>query len=104
MDITRKARREAQEANLRYINRQQALPDWERVEDKLAQLLTFIADLKPTPEGAAEIRLRVKLFGDCKRRKGETSAEFYPKLRHWLDRDMPRTKSSRHAPRQSEEV
>ena len=38
MDITRKARREAQEANLRYISRQQSLPEWEQVEDKLTQL------------------------------------------------------------------
>jgi hypothetical protein len=41
------------------------------------------------------------LFGECKRSDGETSAEFYSKLRHWLDRDMSRTKSPLHAPRQT---
>jgi len=102
MDITRKAHREAQEATLQYRSRQEALLDDELIEDKLKQLLDFVGGLKQTPEGAAEVQRRVKLFGECQRSEGETSAEFYAKLRHWLDRSMPRTKSPLHPPRQVE--
>ncbi len=104
MDITRKAHLEAQELTLQYRRRQEALLDEQLIEDKLTQLLTFICELEQTSEGAAEIRRRVKLFGRCKRSKGETSAEFYGTLRRWLDRDIPRTKLSLHPPRQNEGV
>jgi hypothetical protein len=104
MDITRKAHREAQEATLQYRSRQEALLDEELIEEKLTQLLAFIGHLKRTPMGTVEIQSRVKRFGGCKRNKGEPSAEFYPKLRHWLDRDMPRTKSPRYSPSYIEEV
>ena len=102
MDITRKAHREAQEATLQYRSRQEALLDEELIEDKLKQLLEFVGGLKQTPEGAAEIQRRVKLFGECERSEGEKSAEFYSKLRHWLDRSLPRTKSPLHPPRQAD--
>jgi hypothetical protein len=101
MDITRKANREAQETTLQYRSRHEALLDDELTEDKLAQLLAFLDQLKRTPEGTAEIDRRVKLFGECKRGAGETSAEFYAKLRHWLDRSFPKTKSPLHPPRQA---
>ena len=103
MDITRKAHREAQEATLQYRTRQETLLDVELIEEKLKQLLEFVCGLKQTPEGAAEIQRRGKLFGECQRSEGETSGEFYAKLRHWLDRDMPRTKSPLHSPRQVED-
>ena len=102
MDITRKANREAQEATLQYRSRQEALLDDELTEDKLKQLLEFVGGLNQTPEGTAEIQRRIKLFGECQRSEGETSAEFYAKLRHWLDRDKPRTKSQLHALRQTD--
>ena len=101
MDITRKAHREAQEATLQYKSRHETLLDDELTEDKMTQLLAFLRQLERTPEGAAEIQRRVKLFGECKRGEGETSAEFYAKLRHWLDRDIPQTKSPLHPPRQT---
>jgi len=104
MEITRKAIREAQEANQRFRSRQETLLDWELIDEKLTHLLAFIGHLKQTPIGTVEIQSRVKRFGRCERSKGETSAEFYPKLRHWLDRDVPRTKPPRHKPRQNEEV
>ena len=97
MEITRKANREAQEAILRNESRHEAMLDDELIEDKLAQLLTFVAQLKRTSIGSAEIKRRIKLFGACKRGEGETSAEFYAKLRRWLDRDMPKAKSPLHA-------
>ena len=102
MDITRKAHREAQEATLQYRTRQEALLEEELIEEKLKQLLEFVGGLKQTPEGAAEIQRRIKSFGECQRSEGETSAEFYAKLRHWLDRSMPRTKSPLHPPRQND--
>lgn len=104
MDITRKAHRQAQAETLECRTRQEALLDDELVEDKLSHLLMFVGKLEQNPEGAAEIQSRVKLFGACQRSKCETSAEFYAKLRHWLDRNMSGTKSTRHIYRQSEEV
>lgn len=102
MDITRKAHRQAQEATLQYRTRQEALLDEELIEDKLKQLLAFVGVLKHTSEGADEIQRRVKSFGECQRSEGETSGRFYAKLRHWLDRSMPRTRSPRHPPRQTD--
>ena len=101
MDITRKANREAQEVTLQYRTRQAAMLDDELIEDKLAQLLAFVGKLERNPEGTAELQRRVKCFGECKRSEGETSAEFYGKLRHWLDRDIAANKSPLHAPRQT---
>ena len=80
MDITRQANREAQETLHQYGIRQGALLGEKLSEDKLTQLLAFIAELKRTPEGAGEIQRRVKLFGICKRSEGETLGEFYGKL------------------------
>ena len=100
MDITRKANREAQATTLQYKSRQEALLDAELIEVKLVQLLAFVGKLKRTPEGAIEIQRRTKLFGECKRGDGDSSAEYYGKLRRWLDRDIPQTKVPRHAPRQ----
>jgi hypothetical protein len=104
MDRSRKENREGHEKTFQYKSRQEKLLDEELIEDKLVHLLAFIGELEQTHDGAVEIQCRVKLFGGCKRGKGETSAEFYPKLRQWLDRDMPRTKAPRSASRQSEEV
>ena len=101
MDITRKANREAQEATLQYRSRQEALLDEELIEEKLKQLLEFVAKLERNPEGTADLQRRVKLFGECRRSEGETSAEFYGKLRHWLDRDIASKKSPLHPPRQT---
>ncbi len=101
MDITRKANREAQELTLHYQSRQESLLGEALIEDKLTKLLAFIDQLKQTPEGIAEIQRRGKLFGACKRCEGETSQEFYAKLHHWLDRDIPQTKSPLHRPRQT---
>ncbi len=92
MDITRKTHREAQELILQHKIRQEAMPDEEMIEDKLSQLLAFIAQLERTPDGSAEIQRRVKTFGQCRKIEGESSAEFYAKLRRWLDRTIPRSK------------
>jgi hypothetical protein len=99
--VSPKALREAQEAFLQYQSRQESMLDKELIEDKLSQLLIFIDQLEGTSAGAAEIRRRVRLFGVCKRGDGESAAEFYSKLRRWLDRDMPQIKSPLHAPRQT---
>jgi nucleotidyltransferase/DNA polymerase involved in DNA repair len=101
MDRSRKENREDHETTFQYKSRQEALLDEELMEDKLTQLLAFMGQLERTPEGAAEIQRRVKLFGKCKRSDGEKSAEFYAKLHHWLHRDIPQTKSPLHPPRQT---
>lgn len=101
MDISRKANREANEITLQYKSRQEILLDEELAEDHLVQLLAVISQLDQTPSGAAELQRRRKLFGACERFEGESSSQFSVRLRHWLDRDMPQTKSPRHAPRQT---
>ncbi len=100
MDHSRKANRENNEITLQYKSRQETLREEELAEDKLKQLLESIGQLDQTPPGAAELQHRTKLFGECKRIEGETSGQFYAGLRHWLDRDIPQTKSPLHAPRQ----
>ena len=101
MDPSRKANREDHEITLQYKSRQEAVGIDELYEDKLAQLLAFIRGLEQTPSEAGDLQRRIKLFGECKRIEGETSGQFYARLRHWLDRDMPQTKSPLHAPRQT---
>ena len=101
MDRSRKENREGHEKTFQYQSRQETLLGEELIEDKLTKLLAFIDHLKRTPVGYAEIQHRVKLFGECKRSEGETSQDFYAKLHHWLDRDIPQTKSPLHPPRQT---
>ena len=103
MDASRKASREGNEKTLQYKSQQEALLDEELNNDKATQLLAIISGLKETPAGAAELARRNKLFGECNRIEGETSGQFYARLRNWLDRDIPKTKSPRHAPRQNDD-
>lgn len=100
MDRSRKANREGNEVTLQHKSRKEALLIEELVEEKLAQLLASIEQLKQTPEGMAELERRVKVFGECKRIDDETPGQFYDKLRRWLERDIPQTKSPLHPPRQ----
>ena len=100
MDRSRKANREGNEVTLQHKSRKEALLIEELVEEKLAQLQASIEQLKQTPEGIAELQRRVKAFGECMRIEGETSCQFYDKLRRWLDREIPQTKSPLHPPRQ----
>ena len=103
MDSSRKANREDNEITLQYKSRQETLLDEELAEDKLKELLESISQIGQTPHGAAELQRRTKLFGECKRIEGETSGQFYARLRNWLDREMPQSKSPLHAPRQTGE-
>ena len=101
MDKSRKANREANEKTLQYKSRRENVLEEELAEEKLTQLLAVISQLDQTPHGTAELQRRRKLFGERKRIEGETSGQFYGRLRHWLDRDIPQTKSPLHAPRQT---
>ena len=103
MDQSRKANREGNEITLQYKSRQETLLDEELAEDKLKELLVSISQLDQTPAGAVDLLRRRKLFPECKRIEGETSGQFYARLRHWLDRDIPQTKSPLHASRQTGE-
>jgi hypothetical protein len=97
-----KSIREANELTLQYRNRQSTMLVDELIDDKLMQLLAFINRLKETTSGTAELRGRIKIFGECKRLDGENSGLFYGRLRYWLDRDTPKAKSLRLAPRRTE--
>ena len=101
MDRSRKANREGNEITLQHKSQQDVSLTEEMIEGKLAQLQASIEELKQTPSGTAMLQERVKLFGECKRIEGDTSGQFYEKLRRWLDRDIPQTKSPRHRPRQT---
>ena len=103
MDHSRKANREGNEKTLQYKSRQETRLDGEFTEDKLTELLASITQLDQTPAGAADLQRRTKLFGECKRIEGETSGQFYTRLRHWFEREVPQTKSPLHAPRQTGE-
>ena len=100
MDHSRKANREGNEKTLQYKSRQETLLDDEFTEDKLMELLASIGQLDQTPSGADDLQRRTKLFGECNRIEGETTGQLYARLRHWLDREIPQTKSPLHAPRQ----
>lgn len=101
MDRSRKANRDDHEQTFQYQSRQQILLAEELAEDKLTQLLAFINQLEQSPLGAAELRRRAKLFGECQRSADESSTEFFAKLQHWLEREIPQTKSPLHSPRQT---
>jgi hypothetical protein len=101
MDISRKRNREANEITLQYKTRREAMLEEELTEENLKQLLVFVSQLDQTPPGGDELQRRRKLFGECHRIEGETSGQFYARLRRWLDRDIPQTKSPLHAPRQT---
>ena len=103
MDSSRKANRESNEITLQYKSRQETLLDEELAEDKLKQLLEAIGQLDQTPLRAVELQCRRTLFGECNRIEGETSGQFYARLRHWMDREIPQTRSPLHAPRQTGE-
>ena len=100
MNINRKAFREGQEIFLQLQGKQRALSVEELKEDKLGHLLAFVRQLERTPPGLSELQRRTALFGECRRIEAETSGQFHGRLRHWLDREMPQTKSPLHAPRQ----
>ena len=101
MDASRKANREDNEITLQYTSQHEALLVEQVNDEKLKELLQSIGQLEQTPSGAAELERRIRLFGECQRSKGETSGEFYARLRHWLEREIPQTKSPLHAPRQN---
>ncbi len=100
MDRSRKANREGNEVTLQHKSRKEALLIEEMVVSQLAQLEASLEQLRQTPAGAAELQRRVKAFGDCQRIEGETTGQFFDKLRRWLDREIPQTKSPLHPPRQ----
>jgi hypothetical protein len=101
MDRSRKATRQGNEVTLQHKSRREAALVDEMVEEKLAQLQATLEQLKKTPAGRAEFGRRVKAFGECARSDGETATQFYDKLRRWLERHLPPTKSPRHPPRQT---
>ena len=102
MDRSRKATREGNEVTLQHMSPKDAFLIEELVEEKLARLQASIEQLKQTPEGTIDLQRRIKAFGECQRIAAETSGQFYDKLRHWLERDIPLTKSPLHPPRQVE--
>jgi len=96
MNPTRVVKREDLERTRLYTRRQETLLVEEMIDEKLTQLQVFIGQLSRTPHGLAELERRTKCFGKCKRIAGETSGQFYAKLRLWLDRDLHEQKPPRN--------
>jgi hypothetical protein len=86
MNLTRKTKQENLAQTRLYRSRQAELLADDVIEEKLTQLLVFIGQLNHTPHGRAEIERRVSRYGECNRLEGETSGQFYAKLRNWLDK------------------
>jgi hypothetical protein len=86
MNLTRKTKQENLEETQLYRSRQASLLVDDMIEEKLTQLQVFISQLNHTPHGRAELERRTDRYGDCKRIEGETSGQFYAKLRNWLDK------------------
>jgi hypothetical protein len=102
MDRSRKATREGNEVTLQHKSRKDELLVEDLAAENLVQLQASIERMKQTPEGTAELQRRVKAFGECERIEGETFNQSYDKLRRWLDKEIPQTKSPLHPPRQVE--
>lgn len=101
MDRSRKANREANEVTIQHKSQQDALLFEKLAEDKLAQLEASIDRLRQSSDGIAMLQKRIKNFGECKRIESENSGQFYARLRNWIERDLPQTKSPLHPPRQT---
>lgn len=101
MDRSRKATRNDNEVTLQHRSQQDALLSEELAEENLTQLRTSIDQLRNTSEGFAMLQKRAKVFGECNRIEGETSGRFYARLRNWLEREIPQSKSPLHPPRQT---
>lgn len=101
MDRTRKATRQGNEVTLQHKSQQDELLSEELAEKKLSQLQTSIDLLRRTSKGLAMLRKRAKILGDCERIEGETSGQFYARLRTWFEREIPSNKSPLHPPRQT---
>jgi len=69
-----------------FFSSQKDLSKEELIERKLVQLEHFVRQLADTSNGRAELDGRRTRFGECVRARGETAAEFYGRLRWWLDR------------------
>lgn len=102
MDRSRKANRKRNEITLQHRSAIDTLRIEELAEKQLQQLLAGVERLKQTPTGLSQLRRRAKAFGECRQLDEETIAQYYDRLRHWLERPIPATKSPLHRPRQNE--
>jgi hypothetical protein len=89
MDRTRKPNLAGSEVAQQLQSRQADMGIEELREDKLTHLKMFVQSLEKTPAGGKELQQRLELFGECKRVEGESSGQFYGRLRFWLDRSLP---------------
>ena len=104
MDRSRKANRKRTEATLQHRSRNETQLIADLVEGNLAELQASIQRLQQTHEGNSELERRTKAFGECIRTPDETSAQFFAKLEHWLNRLIPQTKLPLHPPRQVDQA
>lgn len=102
MDRSRKANSKTNEVTLQHKSSLDASLIEEQSMEKLAQLQQSMDAMKQTPAGIAMLEKRANSFGECTRIEGETSSQFYLRLRQWLDRVIPQTKSPLHPPRQND--
>jgi len=60
----------------------------QQIDEKLEQLQAFVQQMSQTVQGKADLQRRTQTFGPCRVREGESSREFYGRLRRWLDADV----------------
>ena len=93
--------REANDFTLEFQSRHETLPINEYDENNLRQLLVYIScwnrRLREPPAFNAESNSSA-CANEAKMKPRASSA---PRLRHWLDRSLPKTKSPQHAPMQT---
>lgn len=61
------------------------MPQLERGRRRLLELREFVRQLQATEIGQADLARRRAQFGDCTQLPDETDADFYGRLRTWLD-------------------
>ena len=103
MDTRRKAKRGIHQITPQHGSQQEPQLVEELNDNRLTKLLAFVSSLERTPLGVAELQRRRRLFGDCTQCEGETSDQFYARLRHWLDRGMPDSEVQLYRSRQTDD-
>ena len=71
-------------------SRHERLPHRRQIEEKLAQLQTFVGQLAATQQGRLDLEERARVLGPYEADPADDAATAYGKLRNWLDKDLTR--------------
>jgi len=85
---TRRSKQEDLQALAEAQVRYSGMSASQQIDEKLEQLQAFVQQMSQTVQGKADLQRRTQTFGPCRVREGETTREFYGRLRRWLDADV----------------